>query len=139
MNILSEARRLRKIIELASENLDDKMASEAPELFPSLKYDGNLIKAGTRINWLSSIKKAMVDLWDVESNSPHNAPDLWENIDYIWGVRIIPEIITVTSAFSKDELGWWGEDMQLYRSKVDYNVYTPEQYADNWELINDGI
>lgn len=28
--------------------------------------------------------------------------------------------------------GWWGD--VVYRSKVDANVFTPAQFADNWEL-----
>ena len=35
-------------------------------------------------------------------------------------------------AFSKDELGWWGD--VVYRSAMDANVYTPEQYPAGWEL-----
>ncbi len=40
---------------------------------------------------------------------------------------------TVEKAFSKDECGWWGD--VLFRSIVDGNVCTPEQYADNWEVV----
>lgn len=42
-------------------------------------------------------------------------------------------VITVTTAFSQDECGWWGDT--LYRSKVNSNVYTPVVYPDNWEKI----
>lgn len=127
-----KAHKLRELIVQASTSLDDKTASEGVELFDGMKYDGALIKAGTRINWRGQIKKAAVDLWDTEPNNPDNAPAIWETIMYRDGIRIIPETITVTSLFSADELGWWGD--LLYRSKVDNNVYTPEQYPDNWEL-----
>lgn len=55
---------------------------------------------------------------------------------YREGIRIIPNPITVGLAFAKDELGWWGDT--LYRSKVDNNVYTPEEYPDNWEIVKKG-
>lgn len=126
------ALRLRAAIVEGSTSLDDKTASTAPDMFPRLKGDGSLVAAGTRINWNGTVKKASVDLWDTAENNPDNAPTLWANIDYKDGYRIIPETITVTTAFAKDECGWWGET--LYRSLVDNNVYTPAQYSLNWEL-----
>lgn len=128
----AEALRLRAIIETAAASLDDKTASTAPTLFPRLKQDGSLIKAGTRINYNGSIKRAAVDLWDTADNSPDNAPTLWEDILYRDGYRIIPDVITAGTAFALDELGWW--DDKLYKSLLEANVYTPEQYPNGWEL-----
>lgn len=129
----TEAIRLRSIVEQAAVSLDDKTASTAATLFPRLKENGELVKAGTRINWNGTIKKAAVDLWDTAENTPDNAPTLWADLDYRDGYRIIPDTITVTLAFTKGEYGWWGDI--LYRSKVDSNVYTPAQYPDNWEEV----
>ena len=128
----AEALRLRVIIETAAASLDDKTASTAPTLFPRLRQDGSLIKAGTRINYNGSIKRAAVDLWDTVDNSPDNAPTLWEDILYRDGYRIIPDVITAGTAFALDELGWWGD--KLYKSLLEANVYTPEQYPRGWEL-----
>ena len=128
----AEALRLRVIIETAAASLDDKTASTAPTLFPRLRQDGSLIKAGTRINHNSSIKRAAVNLWDTVDNSPDNAPTLWEDILYRDGYRIIPDVITAGTAFALDELGWWGD--KLYKSLLSANVYTPEQYPRGWEL-----
>ncbi len=133
MSYIEDARKMRPIIEQASASLDDKTASEAAELFPKLKGDGSLVKAGTRINHNGTIKKAAVDLWDIAENNPDNAPALWEDIQYREGYRIIPEVITVTTAFAKDECGWWGD--VLYRSLIDANVYTPAEYASGWEVV----
>ena len=130
----ARAIQLRAVIEQAAQTLDEKTISEAPELCRALKQDGSLVRAGTRINWNGTIKKAAVDLWDTEVNDPDHAPSLWADIAYRDGYRIIPETITVTTAFSKGEKGWW-TDGKLYESKVDSNVYTPAQYADNWKEI----
>lgn len=130
---ITKARRLRPIIVQASASLDDKTASEGATLFPRLKQDGSLVSAGTRINWHGTIKRAAVDLWDTEANSPDNAPELWEDIAYREGYRIIPATITAGTAFAKDECGWWGDT--LYRSLIDANVYTPEQYPAGWEVV----
>ena len=131
----ARAIQLRAVIEQAAQTLDEKTISEAPELCRTLKQDGSLVRAGTRINWNGTIKKAAVDLWDTEVNDPDHAPSLWADIAYRDGYRIIPETITVTTAFSKGEKGWW-TDGKLYESKVDSNVYTPAQYADNWKEIS---
>ena len=128
-----EAMKLRSIVEIAAVSLDDKTASEGATLFPRLKQDGSLVRAGTRINWHGTIKRAAVDLWDTEANNPDNAPTLWEDIAYKQGYRIIPETITAGTAFSKDECGWWGD--VLYKSLIDANVYTPEQYPAGWEVV----
>lgn len=128
-----EAQNLRSFIETAAEGLDDATASQAPTLFPSLKEDGSLVRTGTRVNWKGVVMRAAVDLWDTPDNNPDNAPTLWEDLPYIDGIRIIPDVITVGLAFSKGEKGWWyGE---LYESTVDNNVYTPEEYPDNWQLV----
>ena len=127
------AARLHSVIMVAIASVDDKTASVAPELFPRLKQDGSLVSTGSRINWNGILKRAAVDLWDTPENNPDNATTLWEDIQYRFGYRVIPETITVGLAFAKDELGWWGDI--LYRSKVDSNVYTPEQYPPNWEPV----
>ena len=133
MTILETARKYRTIIERAMALTEDKDASEAPDLFPVLSESGKLISAGTRINWNGVLKRAVVDLWDTTENNPENAPSLWEDIAYREGYRIIPATITVTSAFAKDELGWWND--KLYKSLNNANVYTPDQYAAGWEEV----
>ena len=128
-----EALRIRAIVEQATESLDDQTASEGAALFPRLKQDGSLIKAGTRINWQGSLKKAAVDLWDTEANSPDNASTLWSDIAYKDGIRIIPETISASDAFSNGELGWW--DGHIYKSGMDGNVWVPGTSGVPWELV----
>lgn len=130
---ITKARKLRPYIVQASASLDDKVASNAAELFPALKQDGSLIPAGTRINWHGVIKRAAVDLWDTAENTPDAAPALWEDIAYREGYRIIPAVITAGTAFAKDECGWW--DDTLYKSLIDANVYTPDSYPAGWEVV----
>ena len=127
-----EARAWRAQLEKALPAVPDKDASGCVDLYPTLKQDGKLIRAGTRINWGGWLKQATVDLWDTEANDPDHAPDLWVKILYKDGVRVIPDVISAAEAFDKDELGWW--DGVIYKSKIPANVHTPEQYPDGWEL-----
>ena len=114
-------------------NITPAEMSLHPDLFPRLKGDGSLVKAGKHINWGGMVKRAAIDLWDTEANDPNHTPGLWEDIAYREGYRIIPETITAGTAFAKDECGWW-EDT-LYKSLIDANVYTPEQYPAGWEVV----
>lgn len=131
---LKGAAKVRAAMDAAGGMLDDAAASKAVEIYPMMRYDGAFIAAGTRIRWGEGLKRAAAGLWDAEENSPDNAPALWEDVLYRDGVRIIPETVTAGLAFAKDELGWWGGT--LYRSLIDTNVYTPEQYPAGWEAAD---
>lgn len=131
----SEAEALVAAMVALREDVTDAQASRAVPLYPALKQDGGLIRAGTRINWGGQLKRAATDLWDTADNSPDNAPALWEDINYREGYRIIPETITAGLAFDLDERGWWKDT--LYQSKIPANVYTPEQYPDGWKACGE--
>lgn len=109
---------------------DDALASRVVELYPTLKEDGTLVKAGTRIHWNNGIKRASTDLWDTAENNPDNAPALWEDINYREGYRVIPETLTTGTAFMANECGWWKD--ALYKSLIDNNVWTPDAYPAGW-------
>lgn len=96
---------------------------------------GSLVKAGTRINWGGTIKRAASDLWDTAQNTPDAAPALWEDIAYKQGFRIIPETITAGLAFSKGEKGWWQDE--LYESLLAANVWNPSVNPDGWKKITE--
>lgn len=128
---LLAAKRIRQIMDKAGNLLTDKQASEVVELYPVLHFNGELIAAGTRINWNGALKRAAADIWDTYENNPDNAPTLWEDIAYKDGIRYIPATITAGTAFAKDELGWWEDE--LYKSLIDSNIWTPEAYPTGWE------
>lgn len=126
------ADRLHAVIMAGITPLDDKTASIAPEIYNPMRYNGELIKAGTRINWHGVLKRAAVALWDIEENNPDKSPNLWTNIAYHDGIRIIPNPITAEQVFAFDELGW--QDGHTYRSKMHGNVF-PVTQTDAWEMI----
>ena len=115
------------------DTLTDQQASNVADMYPILKANGELVKAGTRINWNGTIYKAAVDLWDTEENNPTNASSLWATLDYKEGYRIIPDVLTVSTAFAQDECGWWNG--VLYKSLLANNVWTPNEYAAGWAVV----
>lgn len=129
---VEEARAWRSQLDKALPTVPDKDASGCVDLYPTLKQNGGLIKAGTRINWGGWLKQATVDLWDTEANDPDHAPNLWVKINYKDGVRVIPDVISAAEAFALDELGWWNG--AIYKSLIAANVYTPDAYPQGWEL-----
>lgn len=134
----AEALKIRAQVEAGAAALPDAEASIEPSLTRKMRYDGSLIRAGTRIDWGGVLKRAAVDLWDTEENNPDNALDLWENVLYRDGIRVIPDVITAGLAFSEGELGWWGN--VLYRSILPgekTNVYTPDQYPAGWVVYTE--
>ena len=132
---LEEQAQKQNAIDKALPMFDDKFASLLIILYPEMQYNGALIPAKTRINWHGKLKRAAVDVWDTEANNPDNASTLWEDIDYRDGFRIIPETITATLAFTEGEYGWWKD--KVYRSTINGNVYTPEQYPTGWEAVTE--
>ena len=128
------AKKQRKVMDNAGAMLTDAQASTVTTLYPAMKYGDELIVSGTRILWGGVLKRTAVDLWDRRENNPDNAPELWEDVLYRSGYRIIPEVITAGLAFAKGEIGWWGDT--LYRSLLDANVYTPEQHPAGWEVYD---
>lgn len=128
-----QAKAIREVLVQGGESLSDAVISTAPEACRRMKYDGSLVQNGTRLYWNGAIKRAAVDLWDTEEDNPDNNPTLWEDIAYRNGIRIIPDPITVGTAFSAGELGWEGD--KLYKSRIDNNVWTPTAYPAGWELV----
>ena len=128
-----EALRYRAQVELGAAALPDQEASVEPSLTRPMRYDGSLIEHGTRINWYGMLKRAAVDLWDTEENNPESAPELWEDVLYRAGIRVIQDVITAGLAFSEGELGWWGDVIKesiLPGERT--NTWTPDEYPEAW-------
>lgn len=130
----SEALKLRALIEQASASLPDKEASEGASLFPRLKGDGSLVKVGTRINWRGTIKRAANDLWDREDNDPDHAPDLWDDIAYRDGYRVLKGEIPATNPVQPDECCWYKDVLYCNILGV-ASTYLPDVYPAGWEAV----
>lgn len=134
-----EARAMRALMVASAERADDREASRMPRAYPRLRGNGELVRAGARICWPDGgryrVMRAAADLWDWPENDPRLAPDLWEEIAFREGERIIPDVITEGLKFGKGELGWRGDT--LWRSLLEVNTWTPEEYPDGWEVVRE--
>lgn len=68
-----------------------------------------------------------------EGWEPDTTAALFSRIMYKEGIRIIPDVLTASTAFAEGEQGWWND--KLYVSAIDANVWTPEQYPGGWEVV----
>lgn len=141
----NEMRRWRSIMNKTGTYItDEAQASTVPEIFAVwAKKDWADYKLHTIVRhseklWKFNLSALADQSQNLEPDSPGSAA-LWVEIAYHDGVRIIPDTITATTAFAKDELGWWhGSDTAqagVYRNKQDGTVWTPEAYAAAWEFI----
>lgn len=136
----ARARAIRALIEKASASLSDKDASCAAELFPawqSLLDEGHTftqeeVNTRPRLRYGDKLYVVTQPHTMQQGWTPDNAPSLYEEIGYRDGIRLIPAYITAANPFSKGERGMDGDGV-IWISKVDNNVYTPTQYAQNWE------
>lgn len=132
----SELLAFLEAFKLMRDNADDKLASSSAEVFPKLKNNSQLIKAGTKINFNGTLKRARVDLWDTETNNPDNAPTLWEDLAYKAGYRVLTSQITAENTVALNELCWYNN--KLYRSLIANNVWLPDAYPAGWEEVTNG-
>lgn len=105
-----------------------------PGLFPRLKGDGSLVKAGTHINWNGTIKRAANALWDTTENDPDHAPEMWNDIEYREGLRVLTGPIPATSPVQVDEICWYRDEKWKNVSGVP-SVYLPDEYPAGWERM----
>ena len=105
-----------------------------PGLFPRLKGDGSLIKAGTHINWHGTIKRAANALWDTVENDPDHAPTLWNDIEYREGLRVLTGPIPAANPVQVDEICWYKDQKWKNVSGVP-SVYLPDEYPAGWEVV----
>ncbi len=128
------ARRIKRGMNALRGVATDAQASRAIGGYPVMLYGGALIEAGTRIQWNGQLKRAATDLWDRPDNDPDHAPNLWDDIQYRAGYRIIPDPVTTALKFTMGEKGWWTDGL-LYESLLEVNTWTPEQYPSGWRLV----
>ena len=108
-----------EVISAIIEYLPDEVAVEYIDIFPEMKFDGQTILAGTRIQFNGLLYRASIDLIDNEQYTPALAPNIW-NV-----VSVSNEILPWVSGtlYSKDTQVSHNE--KVWVSMVDNNSYEP--------------
>lgn len=61
--------------------LPDEIAAQHPEYYPGMRFDGQEIRKGARINWNGRLMRAAAPLIDAADQTPAERPELWEEIN----------------------------------------------------------
>ena len=134
-----EAVRMRRIIEqaMSGQAIDNKTAYEGRTLYQKAGkefWDGHLVKVSTKIRWGDKLVAAAVDLWANVENDPDHAPELWEEILYKNGYRVLTGPISASNPVKPGECCW--ENDVLYECVYPTTcVYRPSEYAQGWKVI----
>lgn len=128
-----DALAFRAQIAKVASTADDAIASEAVDLYPTFTYDGSLIKNKTRKRFSGKLYIAQYDTYDRVDTDPEHDANGWAVLSYHSGYRDIPETMTTSTMFMKDEIGWYQE--KFYKSLIDNNSWTPIAYSQGWQEI----
>ena len=114
--------------------MTDAQASTLVDMYPHFRADGSLVKVTTRVGWGGKLYRAKVDLWATDANNPENAPDLWEEILYRDGYRVLVAPITASNPVQPNEKCWENDVLYecIYHTVC---VYRPSEYAPAWRVV----
>ena len=122
MTIIEKARKLRKVIEALSVNLDDAQALESKELFPLWSSEKEYA-VDERVRYEDKLYKCLQAHTSQETWNPMDAPSLWAEV-LIPDPTVIPEWVQPDST-----------NPYMIGDKATHNGFVWESLVDNnvWE------
>lgn len=140
MTLKELALKLRPLIELAANSLDDSDAVEAASLFASWDEADHYV-VGDRRKYNGVLYKCLKEHDAQKDWTPENAPSLWAKV-----------LIPTDEEGQQIEIPEWEQpdstnpymtgDMvrfndKIYRSLIDNNTWSPEAYPAGWEEVEE--
>lgn len=129
-----EALAIRKMIENAASKLNDDEALDSLILFPNWTT-GVAYNVDDRVRENNKLWKCLQPHTSQEGWNPSSTPALWVEVARPGEYREIKDNMSSTEMFAKDEIGWYKEKTNLYKSLIDNNIYTPITYPMGWQKI----
>lgn len=139
MNLIEKARKLRKIIEGMTVNLDDTAALDNVELFPAWSGDGVAYAVGDRVRYGGVLYKVLQAHTSQEGWTPTDAPSLFARV-LIPDPQVIPVWVQPDSTnpyMIGDKVYYPDENGLIYESVIDNNIWSPEAYPAGWRVVNE--
>lgn len=132
-----EALRKRALIELASASLSDTDALDGVELFPLYEV-GKAYAVGDRFSYEKTLYKVIQAHISQIDWVPGNTPALYV---VVVPDGVIPVWVRPTGAHDAynygDKVRYPDENGFVYKSLINANVYSPEEYPAGWEIASD--
>lgn len=135
INTVEEAEQLRQELNEISSSLTDEEALERPILFANWRTGVNY-SAGMRVRYGGRLFKVLQAHTSQEDWTPSRAPSLFaEILTSEDGEPQEWQRPSSTNPYLTGDLVIFNE--KVYRSLIDYNTWSPEEYPAGWELIED--
>lgn len=137
-DIIERAKALRgKIEELAADHIEDSVAADFAELFPSWDGNGREYKAGERVRYAGILFKVLQDHISQPGWDPEGAVSLFSEV-LIPDPDVIPVWVQPESTnayMTGDKVHYPAEDGPVYESTIDDNVWSPAEYPQGWKEV----
>ena len=130
MSIISEARKLRALIEKAAQSLPDEEAVEAVPLYPAWAA-GTDYAEGVKVQHNGILYRCITAHKSQETWTPDASPSLWAKVLVEEGTILPWEQPDSTNAYSKGDKAT--HNGKTWVSDVDNNVWEPGVYG--WSEI----
>lgn len=136
MDVIEKARMYRSKMEEIVATLDDDTAVAYPNFFPAWSSDNRLYKVGDRVRYEEILYKVLQEHYSREGWEPTNAPSLFAKV-----LIPDPEVVPVwekpdsTNPYmTGDRVHYPDENAPIYRSTIDNNVWSPDEYPAGWMM-----
>lgn len=137
MSIIDRARILRTTIEGLAENLDDKAALEAVELFPYWQI-GVEYKTGKKIRYLGVLYKVLQNHTSQLDWTPDVATSLFARVLTSETEILVWEQPDSTNPYMIGDKVYYPDlEGSIYESTMDNNVWSPSSYPAAWTLVQE--
>ena len=135
--IYEKMAQLRLAMQDFAESVGDDKAYKYPSLFPAwcsgMDYaKDDRVERGGKL-WRCLQPHKAIEEWAPDADGTEA---LWVEVAAPGEYREIKQGMLSTEAFSIGEIGWYQTKDNLFRSLIDANVYTPDDYPAGWEAVS---
>lgn len=137
---ITRARILRAQIETMAQSLDDETAETVPELFPEWNPDSCSYVTGDRVKRNGLLYKVLQSHTSQAGWTPEDAPSLFAQIlpgqgGTAIGVWEKPD--STNTYMTGDRAHYPTMADPIYESLIDNNVWSPEEYPQGWQIVEE--
>lgn len=126
---------LRLAMQDFAASVGDDKAYRYPSLFPAWKAGSDYAK-DDRVEHDGRLWKCLQPHTAIADWAPGDGTEaLWVEIAAPGEYREIKSGMLSTEAFAIGEIGWYQTKDNLYRSLIDANVWTPDDFPSGWEAV----
>ena len=133
----SELIKLRRLIEKASASLADIDALEAKELFAEWEV-GHSYAVGDRVRYDGKLYRCEQAHTAQEDWTPDITPALWTDVAEPHTIPVWRQPTGVQDSYMTGDMVWYPEEnTTVYVSTIDNNVWSPADYPQGWDVVNE--